>query len=48
MLHKRTVSGQEALKVIIDIGYTGDNYLDTPTPLPTMPNQMRNIILIKQ
>mgnify|MGYP003678117662 FL=1 len=48
LLHKRTVNGQEALKAMIDIGYVGNNYLDTPTPLPTMPNQMRNIILIKQ
>ncbi|MDC1265621.1 hypothetical protein N8009_02380 [Flavobacteriaceae bacterium] len=48
ILHKRTVNGQEALKAMIDIGYVGRNYHDVPTPLPTMPSQMRNIILIKQ
>lgn len=48
VLHKRTANGQEALKAMIDIGYTGENYKDVPTPLPTMPSQMRNIILIKQ
>ncbi len=48
ILHKRTVNGQEALKAMIDIGYVGRNYHNVPTPLPTMPSQMRNIILIKQ
>ena len=49
ILHKRTVSGQEALKAMIDIGYVGNNHQEgVPTPLPTMPSQMNNIILIKQ
>ena len=48
ILHKRTVNGQEALKAMIDIGYIGRHYPGVPTPLPTMPSQMQNIILIKQ
>ncbi|MCK7590505.1 hypothetical protein M0G43_07975 [Subsaxibacter sp. CAU 1640] len=48
ILHKRTVSGQQALKAMIDIGYIGENYEGVPTPLPTMPSQMHNILFIKQ
>ena len=48
ILHKRTVNGQEALKAMIDIGYSGENYPGISIPQSTMPNQMLNIILIKQ
>tara|TARA_R110002111_G_scaffold126258_1_gene190814 strand:- start:160 stop:699 length:540 start_codon:yes stop_codon:yes gene_type:complete len=48
ILHKRTVNGQEALKAMIAMNYHGKDPTEGELPSPTMPWQMRNIILIKQ
>jgi hypothetical protein len=49
ILHKRTINGQEALKINIEMTYvTGNDPQDGDLPAPTIPWHMRNIILIKQ
>ncbi len=48
MLHKRTVNGQEALKIRIAMNYPGKDPVDGNFPPPSIPWQMHNLILIKQ
>src|SRR5690606_23387224 len=49
ILHKRTVNGQEAIKIRIEMTYvTGEDPIDGNFPPPSIPWQMHNIVLIKQ
>ena len=48
IISKRTVDGQEAIKINIEMNYMRIGSPDGTTPDPTLPWQIHNMILIKQ